>query len=228
LLSSWNVKFEGIDVAAEPARRGDLARLGISLVPATVVGDRFVHGWNPEALAELVGIQYDEGERLSPDELARRLDRILAANQRAVRQIPREHLGMKHPDRDRSVRELGFHIFRLGAAFVDCREQGQYPEAWIVEQPSAGLDDGEALARYGQEVRDRLTAWFRRPGWCDGTVHTYYGSQPASDLMERTTWHTAQHLRQMYWFLERMGVKAEAPLTEADFKGLPIPKGVWS
>jgi DinB superfamily len=228
LLSSWGVKFEGVDVAAEPARRQDLTRLGIALVPATVVGDRFVHGWNPAALADLVGIRYDEGERLSPDELARRLDRILAANQRAVRQIPREHLGLKHPERDRSVRELAFHIFRLGAAFVDCREQGQYPEAWIVERPPATLDDGEALARYGQEVRDRLAAWFRRPGWCDGTVHTYYGSQPAYDLMERTTWHTAQHLRQMYWFLDRMGVEADVPLTDADFKGLPIPKEVWS
>ena len=40
--------------------------------------------------------------------------------------------------------------------------------------------------------------------------------------MERTTRHAAQHLRQIYWFLDRMGVRADAPLTDADLDGLPI------
>ena len=46
--------------------------------------------------------------------------------------------------------------------------------------------------------------------------------------MERTTWHAAQHLRQIYWFLERMGGRADAPLADADLDGLPIPIDVWS
>src|SRR5262245_8184813 len=93
-------------------------------VPATIVGDRFVHGWNPKALAELGGVAYSEHEPLPPAELAKRLNLVLLATQRAVRQIPREHLGMKAPGRNRTVRELGYHIFRLSAAFVDTREEG--------------------------------------------------------------------------------------------------------
>ncbi len=220
--------FQGVDVEAEPGRMAELRALGIPLVPATVVGDRAAHGWNPKALAELVGVDYVPDRRLEPEELARRLDAILAATQRAMRQIPREHLGMKAPGRDRTVRELGFHIFRLSAAFREGREQGRLPESWLVEPAPAGLEDGAAVAGYGQVVRARLAEWFARPGWCDGTVSTYYGTQTAHELMERTTWHAAQHLRQIYWFLGQMGVKPEAPLTDGDLEGLPFPKEVWS
>jgi hypothetical protein len=222
------VAFEGHDIEAEPERRRDLEPFGVPRVPATVVGDRIVHGWNPAALAALVGATYVEREILPPAELARRLDRILAATQRAMRQVPAAHLGMKAPGRDRTVRELGFHVFRLSAAFVDTREQGHLPDTWFGENPPPEMADGPAVARYGETVRERVAAYCARPGWCEGVVSTYYGPQSAHDFMERTTWHAAQHLRQIYWFLERMDVRADAALTDADFEGLPIPREVWS
>ena len=54
------MKFQGCDVEAEPERRRDLEPFGVPRVPATIVGDRAVHGWNPKALAELVGVPYTE------------------------------------------------------------------------------------------------------------------------------------------------------------------------
>lgn len=135
---------------------------------------------------------------------------------------------MKAPGRDRTVRQLGFHLFRLSAAFVDTREQGHLSEHVFEEHAPAEISDGEAVARYGETVRGRLAAYCARPAWCDGDVSTYYGTQTAHDFMERTTWHAAQHLRQIYWFLERMDVRADQPLTDADLEGLPIPSEVWS
>jgi hypothetical protein len=222
------VAFEGFDVEAEPARRADLERVGVNRVPATIVGDRVVHGWNPQALAELVGVRYRAPKKLSPEELAGRMDVVLAATQRALRQIPHEHLGMKYPGRDRTVRQLGFHVFRVAASFADTREQGQLLGAWFEENPPAEMADGDAVARYGEAVRTRLRAYCSRPGWCDGKVSTYYGPQSAPDFMERTTWHAAQHLRQIYWFLDQMSVAADSPLTDADLEGLPFPTEVWS
>jgi hypothetical protein len=222
------VAFEGFDVEAQPERRRDLEAVGVARVPATIVGDRVVHGWNPKALAELVGAHYAERDQLAPAELARRLDSVLAATQRAIRQVPLEHLGMKAPGRDRSVRQLGFHVFRLSAAFVDTREQGHLSADVFDEMAPAGMADGEAVARYGDTVRRRLAACFARPDWCEGTVGTYYGPQSTHDFMERTTWHAAQHLRQIYWFLDRMNVPADAPLTDAALAGLPLPNEVWS
>jgi hypothetical protein len=222
------VKFDGFDVEAEPARKRDLEPFGIPRVPATIVGDRVVHGWNPKALAELVGARYEERKQLAPAELARRLDAVLVATQRAIRQVPVAHLGMKAPGRDRTVRQLGFHVFRVSASFVDTREQGHLSEQWFEESPPAEMTDGEAIASHGETVRRRVAAYCARPGWCDGMVSTYYGPQSAHDFMERTTWHAAQHLRQIYWLLDRMGVQAESPLTDTDFDGLPLPIEVWS
>jgi hypothetical protein len=228
LLSSWGVSFEGVDVEQRPDAMEDLKRLGIPVFPATVIGDRFVHGWNPKALAELVGVSYVEGARLSPAELRARLDQILAANQRAVRAVPAEGLEITAPDRDRTLRTLAFHVFRLSAAFVDCREQGQFPEAWLLEDPPVEMRDGAAIAAYGQAVRDRIAAFCTKPDWCDGIVNTYYGSQTAHELMERTTWHAAQHVRQVYWFIERLGIPVAGGLTPSDLRGLPVPVEVWS
>ena len=222
------MKFDGFDVEAEPERKRDLEPFGIPRVPATIVGDRVVHGWNPKALAELVGARYEERTQLAPAELSRRLDTVLAATERAIRQVPREQLGTKAPGRDRTVRQLGFHVFRVSASFVDTREQGHLSEQWFEESPPADMADGEAIARHGETVRRRVAAYCARPGWCDGMVSTYYGPQSAHDFMERTTWHAAQHLRQIYWLLDRMGVRAESPLADADFDGLPLPIEVWS
>jgi hypothetical protein len=153
---------------------------------------------------------------------------VLAATQRAIRQVPLEHLGMKAPGRDRTVRQLAFHVFRLSAAFVDTREQGHLSEHVFEEKAPTEMADGDAVTRYGETVRRRLAAYCARAGWCDGGVSTYYGPQSTHDFMERTTWHAAQHLRQIYWFLERMGVRADSPLPDAALEGLPLPIEVWS
>ncbi len=228
MLSSWGVAFEGVDVEAHPERKADLERHGIPRVPATIVGERSVHGWNPHALAELVGVRYETDKRLTPDELKERLERVLTAAQRAVRQVPRGGLEMKGPGRDRTLRQLAFHIFRLSLAFRDGREQGVFPESWLLDRPSPSIRDAEDIARYGDEVRARLAEHFGRPGWSEGTIQTYYGPQSAHDLLERTTWHAAQHLRQVYWFLERQGVTPSHPLGDTDYAQLPIPREVWS
>jgi hypothetical protein len=227
LLASWGVAFRAVDVEAMPAAKADLARLGIPAVPAVVAGDRAVHGWNPRAVAELVGVDYREGPRLAAPELARRLDRILDGAARAMRQVPDGQLDMRWPGRDRPVRQLGFHLFRLSGAFMDAMRARELPKRWLDEEAPPDLRDGRAIAHYGEGVRAELHVWFARPDAWDGVVETYYGPQSGVELLERTTWHAAQHLRQLYAFLERMGVRPEAPLGAADFAGLPLPAEVW-
>ena len=228
MLSSWGVKFEPVDIVAKPEASQELARHGIRTVPAVLIGDRAFHGWNPRGLADFVGVQYSGSDRLSPGELAKRLDRVLEASQRAVRQIPNQHLGMVAPDRPRTVRDLGYHIFRLSLAYREAMERAYLPEGSLQGGAPPEIPDGPAIALYGQTVRERLADWLRRPEGCRGVVNTYYGPQTAHELLERTTWHAAQHLRQIYIFLERMGVTPDHPLTDEDYKGLPLPQEVWS
>ena len=61
---------------------------------------------------------------------------------------------------------------------------------------------------------------------CRQTVKTYYGERPLHELLERCTWHSAQHARQIIAVLERLGIKADGPLTEADYAGLAPAVGV--
>jgi hypothetical protein len=221
------VPFEAVDAEARPEAWAELRRLGVPALPAVTRGGRVVHGWNPRALAELLGRAYAEPARLTATALAARLDRVLAGAERAMRQVPREHLEMTHPGRDRSVRQLGYHIFRLALAFPDARRQGRLPKAWLDEPAPAGLADGPAVAAYGAAVRRELAAWFARPDAVAGDVETYYGRQTAHELLERTVWHAAQHLRQLYALLDRMGIAPDAPLGQADWAGLPLPREVW-
>jgi hypothetical protein len=227
LLASWGVAAEAIDVEATPAAWAELARLGIPAVPAVVVGDQAVHGWNPAAVAALLGVAYDAGPRLAPGELARRLDRVLAAAERAMRQVPPQHLGMTHPGRGRPVRQLGYHVFRLSLAFRDAMRERRLPKAWLDEAAPPELADGPAIAAYGGRVRGELAAHFARPDAWAGTVETYYGPQTGPELLERTVWHAAQHVRQLAALLERIGVRPEDPLTPADYAGLPLPAEIW-
>ena len=204
-----------------------LRRHGITRVPAVIVGGRAVHGWNPAAVAGLVGVAYDDGLALPLPELQARLNTILQAAQRATMQVPAKHMHMRTPGRDRSVYQLAYHLFRVGQAYRDAMEQGHLPEAWFEEQPPPDMPDMAAIAHYGERVRNGLHGWWGRSEAFVGTVETYYGPQQAPAFFQRTVWHTAQHLRQLYDLLDQMDVTPEAPLADEDFAGLPLPKSVW-
>jgi hypothetical protein len=227
LLSSWEVPFDSVDVAAEPSARAELQRLGVPAVPAVVLGDAVVHGWNPSAVAELVGIRYVAGERLSPGALAERLDLVLAAAGRVVGSVDTRHLTLQHPGRDRSLHQLAYHVFRLSLAFRDAMIERRLLRAWNDEMAPAGLPDGPALAGYGAAVRSALRSWLATENATAGTVETYYGPQTGHELLERTTWHALQHVRQIHALLEEAGAPPLEPLDSALLERLPLPKAVW-
>jgi hypothetical protein len=216
-------------VEADPGALAELERLGVPLVPAVGVGGRAVHGWNPEGYAALLGAEYRPAVKLPPRDLAARLDRILANAERLIAGLPEPVLDWRPPQRDRSLRDLGYHVFRLALAFADAMDTGTLPEAWLQETAPADLRDGAAIARYGALVLGRLSRWLERAG--DGEfarmISVYYGPQSGHDLLERTTWHAAQHLRQLHALAAERGLAPAEPLPLADLEGLPLPASLW-
>jgi hypothetical protein len=221
------VPFDAVDVAANPSARAELTRLGVPAVPAVVLGDAVVHGWNPKAVAELVGIRYAGHERLSPQALAQRLDLVLAAACRLVASVEPRHLTLRHPGRDRSLHQLAYHLFRVGLSIRDAMFEHRLPSTWFAEMPPAGLPDGPAVAGYGAAVRAALQAWLRTEDTITGSVETYYGPQTGHELLERTTWHALQHLRQIHALLEDAGAPPGEPLDQTLLDGLPLPQSIW-
>jgi hypothetical protein len=216
-------------VQAHPEGYDELKRAGISRVPALTVGNRAAHGWNPPAYAELLGIPYTAKTKLPPAVLAQRLDIVLDTTQQLIRSVPDHHLDWRPPERNRTFRNLGYHVFRLALAFVDGMDLGEFPESWLLDEAPTDLKDGEAIARYGALVRGRISGWFEgaSPGEFERIIKVYYGPQSGHDLLERTAWHAAQHLRQLYVLCERLGITPPVPMPTHAFAGLPLPDALW-
>jgi hypothetical protein len=167
--------------------------------------------------------------KLPPLELGARLDRILACAGRLLAALPVSALDHTPPQRDRSVRDLAFHVFRLSLAYVDGMDMGELRESWLQEKAPPDLVDGPAVARYGALVRGRVSGWFEgaAPSEYTRTIEVYYGPQNGHDLLEQTTWHAARHLRQLYALTADLGVTPPEPLPTSDFEELPLPANLW-
>jgi hypothetical protein len=166
---------------------------------------------------------------LPAPELGARLDRILDNAERLVASLPSSALDYKPPEGDRSVRDLAFHVFRLGLAYVDGMDMGVLPEAWLREPAPPDLGDGPAIARYGALVRGRVSGWFEgaAPGEYARVIDVYDGPRSGHDLLERMTSRAAQHLRQLHALTVDLGLTPPEPLPTPDFAGLPMPATLW-
>jgi len=207
----------------------ELKRLGVNLVPAVTVGDRVAQGWNPEAYAKLLGIDYTLAPKFSPSELTTRLDQILETIERLVRVVPDDQILYIPKERKRTIGQLAFHAFRLSLAFTEAMDAGALPEGSLQEQAPPEMLNSAAIASYGALVRARIRGWFEGTPESEyaRTIDVYYGPQSAHALLERTTWHAGQHLRQLYDLADRLKITPPVPLPHAVLAGLPMPESLW-
>ena len=229
-LTSLGVEYESIDVAARPEAMQDLVSFGVKTVPVVTRGSEFVFAQSLEDVSRFVGRKF-LAERLEPAELLRKWLHILGAAQRHARQIPEGKLHERAVhNRDRSVRDLAYHVYQIPDAFLQAVENGVQDLTSVYNAPPpATVKTAEQVAAYGQSVEGRIKAWWdrQRDKSCRKTVKTYYGERSLHELLERCTWHSAQHARQIIAVLERLGVEPHGRLTAADYAGLPMPKGLW-
>ncbi|HEX6176065.1 MAG TPA: DinB family protein, partial [Candidatus Binatia bacterium] len=157
---------------------------------------------------------------------------VLRASQRYVRQIPDPRLAERAiENRDRSIRLLSHHIFRIGEAFLETAlEDVEYRTNNANVPPADGTClTGVEIAGYGDGIIERIENWWTRleDKSCRQQVRTFYGTQPMHQLFERSAWHSAQHARQMIAVLERFGIEPDSRLTAEDLAGLPLPEKIW-
>ena len=207
-----------------------LQSLGAKSIPVVSKGDAFVFAQSIGDVAEFLELDVDTKPQLSPQELVEKYDMILGAAARHIRQIPDDQLGGKLLDRDRTYRELTYHVFRIAEALMDTADGGELTVSYYHDNPPAEMQTIEQIASFGDDVRARLNAWWDGYSHKDGTaiVDTYFGKKPLHEVLERSTWHSGQHVRQIVMAMtEFMGVTPEKPLTADDFAGLPLPEKVW-
>jgi len=229
-LAELGVEFESIDVGARPQAMDELRAMGVRTVPVVARGREYVFAQALEDVSRFIGREY-RADRLPPGVLMEKWLRVLAAAQRHVLQVPRERLLERAtPGRDRSIRDLAYHVYQIPDAFLEAVENGVEDLTAVYNAPPPpDVKSVAQISAYGETVGRRLEAWWASlpDKSCRQTVKTYYGERPLHELLERCTWHSAQHARQIIAVLEGFGIAADGPLTAQDYAGLPMPAGLW-
>ncbi len=208
----------------------DLRRLGARSVPIVSKGDKFVFAQIIKDVVNFLELEDDTAPELAPEELSERYDGILETAIRLIRQMPDDRLEDELPNRPRSWRVLMHHVFQIPTAFLNMEENSEtltYED--LVAPPPENLTISADIAEFGQEVRARFQNWWKGAEGQDfsGEVSTYFGGTSRHEMLERTVWHSTQHVRQVASLLDQAGVTPDRPLTQNDIRGLPLTEKVW-
>ena len=228
-LTSRAVEFDSVNVIEDTDGLAELRRLGARSVPVVSRGEEFVFAQSIPDVVAFLGLDDAPRPALTPSELVERLDLVLMAAQRYALQMPERELETELPNRPRSYRVLMHHIFRIPDAFLEMMKGETLRYEMLVAPPPAELRSARDIAAYGERVRRGIQDWWHDHDdkSCAARVPTYYGAQPLHEVLERTTWHSCQHTRQLMSLLERLGIQPDQPLTAADLAGLPLPEKAW-
>ena len=206
------------------------SKYGLRKVPVLAKGDQYAFGQMLEPFAKLAGLAVPGTDALSPEQLYRKYEVVFAAGQRLARQFPPQRFRERViPHRERVIRTLCYHVFRIGEAFLETWDGAEYSLKIADNEPPESMQTGDDIARYGAEVWKRYEAWWSglEDRSLSRVLKTYYGDTNAHKVFERVTWHSAQHCRQLAAVLERMEIKPDRPLSAADLAGLPLPERLW-
>ncbi len=207
----------------------DLRRLGARSVPILSRGDQWVFAQNIASVVQFLNLNEATGPVLSPDQLVRRLDLFLETASRIIRQMPDAHLATEVPNRPRSYQVLAHHIFRIPEVFLDVARGATLSYEALAVGPTATMTSFAAIADFGDTIRQDLNTWWAGKSDKSGQepLQTYYGPQSLHEVLERTTWHSGQHVRQWHMLLGMAGVAVDRPLGDSAFADLPMPSSVW-
>ena len=151
----------------DPAGREQLFNLGVRTVPVLARGEQFIFCQNLEDVAEFVGVQGTGHTPLAPEILLTKWLNVLRAAQRYIRQIPDERLTDRVIDnRDRSIRLMSHHIFRIAEAFLETAIEDV--EYWVnnanVPPAEGTCTTGAEIVSYGDQMIARVEKWLGSVG----------------------------------------------------------------
>jgi hypothetical protein len=230
-LTKHGVPFVSVNVLEDKDVLAELETLGIRSVPIVRRGKDWANGQVLRDVARVAGIAWGGAKVLPAPELVARLIEIQTAAQRLFAQIPDDKLGRMLPHRPRSYAQLAYHIFNIADAFLEHEVQGlPLKEGAYGRVPPPEMNTKGKIIGYGQDVLGRLRSWWGGPAQTTDfsrKAQVYYGDVTLHEYLERTTWHSGQHVRQLMMVLGMLGIAPDRPPTERTFAGLPMPIKVW-
>ncbi|MEK9775605.1 MAG: DinB family protein [Quisquiliibacterium sp.] len=229
-LTRHGVDYESVNVHGNEAGMSALRALGARSVPVVSRGREFVYAQSIADVIRFLNLDVHPQDKLSPQQLINKLVLVVAAAMRYVSQIPAAQLDKPFRNRNRPIRMLAHHVFRIPEGFLESMRDGkELTYERIMEPPEEGLRTPQDLVRYGARVRAAMQSWWQEyPAKdCAETMDTYFGRQSVHEVLERTAWHPAQHTRQLMLLLDELGIEPDGRLTAAELAGLPLPDKAW-
>ncbi len=192
-------------------------------------GDEWTFAQNIAHVVKFIGLNEATGPVLSPAQLVERLRLFLQTGIAIVPLMPDGVLATEVPNRPRSYLALGHHLFRIPEGLLEVSAGAMLTNDLLTKGPPKEMATSAGLGTYGQDVLAALNAWW--DGHADQSgrqvVQTYYGPQTLHEVMERTTWHCGQHVRQWFMLLDMAGITPPVLLDDTAFVGLPMPSSIW-
>lgn len=226
-MSQHGLEFQSINIVEHPEALEDLARIGFRSVPVVRRGDKAVFCQDLQDVADFVGVPLAKSELCAQDFISR-IDLILQATTRFVEQLSEEQLAGHFPGRDRPYRDLAYHIYMVVQGFLDSVEGGSLEMEAFLRTAPEGMTRGDQIATAGEEVRKSLILWWHTHKHAlPASVKTYYGERTMLSVLERTTWHAAQHCRQLQAVVENCGIEPDGALGDRELGGLSLPENIY-
>ena len=229
-LAVRGIAFESVNVL-EDGGLDKLQAVGARTVPVVARGGKFVFAQVIKDVVEFLELNEDTGPKLSPAELAARYDRVLSAAVPSVRQMPDAALENVLPNRPRSWRVLMHHMFQIPVEFLDALAESRVLEyEKLVEAPPTEMTTSAQIADFGAALQTRFSAWWQDTGQnldYSRPFQAYFGETTLHEMLERTVWHSTQHVRQVQDLLTREGIAPADPLGLDVIDGLPLTEKVW-
>jgi glutaredoxin len=232
-LLERGLDFESINVLERPEALAELTRKGLRTVPVLTSGDRVCLAQDIDEVAVFVGVDLAR-VRLPVDVLAARLTAFLETARAHARQLPRDRLEVALGRRSRTWLDLAFHIPMIATAFLDAIDGGELTYEHYERVPVGPNRTLAHIDGIAANTLQRLRSWrdsLAQAQESDATprpLKTYFGVRPLWPVLERTTWHVAQHCRQLESLLQdALGEPPLPRLDQALLAGLPLPQSVW-
>jgi len=236
-LSERGVQFETRDTLVDPTAKEELqALIGAStneemqamgyVTPVTVVDGKIISfGYKPPELATAFGVRAVETMQHSPQWWLAKIEILLPALVKAARQIPDDKLDWSAPYDKTTIRNLMTHMMVRLMKCPDAEKTGsQSGTGSGKDSERIYFNTSEEMARYAESVLECMRSWLG--GSCNlrKEVHTFKdGDTTVEYMLSLVMGHLIHHIRQMYLYMDAMGITPKDPIHEREFAGILYP-----
>jgi len=231
-LTAHGIEFRSVNVLEDSEGFAELASFGLRRVPILARGTEWCDGQVLSEIDALAGINRKKSAALSPEQISAIIQRTMQTLCSYVQQIPAEKFTDTLPGRPRSYAGLACHIAEIVSLFLAVVKDNHKLVFSDYDHPlPTQYSTPQSLLSFCNQVSESFKDWATNDlPRTDLNQHAelYYGEHSMCDFLERTGWHSGQHLRQLELVLrEKIGRNPVPPLDPNMFAGLPIPDAVW-